>query len=221
MASLITYSKRQLIQRLRQHLANDFPDAEFPISEREMLLYIDEALAFNLVGQVYAAAKIEGVLVVPEAYYITYSLPALVQDSVTSWWYTTLPQPPISLPLGYSIDHVYFASTTNGVSQPVNMIERKRIAYRNYMPKPAGANCWVEGSRIWVEANDGSPLSNQNLYVSMVTTRTENMNDTMSLPDDAIKGIFNIVIPQCIQRMQMPRDIIVDEVKQGNTNQKQ
>lgn len=208
------------MQRIREHVANDWPDSEFQISEKDTILYIDQALAFNLIGQVYANAKIEGTLVVPEAYYTTYSLPALLQDNVTSYWYTTLPQPPISLPLGYSIDHVYFASTANGVSQAVYPIERKRLAYRNDMPFPNGARYWVEGSKLWITANNGQPLSGLNLYASMVKTRTEDMNEIMNLPDDAIDGIFNSVVKQMTQRLSEQKDVILDQIGQGNTTQK-
>lgn len=220
MASLIAYTKKQLVQRIRQHVANDFPDAEFSISERETLLYIDQALAFNLIGQVYTNAKIEGALVVPEAYYTTYALPALLQDSVTSYWYTTLPQPPISLPLGYSIDQVYFASTANGVSQSVYPIERKRLAYRRDMPLPNGSRYWVEGSKLWVTANNGQPLAGLNLYASMVKTRTEDMSEVMNLPDDAIQSIFDNVIKEMTQRLSEQKDVILDQIGQGNTTQK-
>lgn len=220
MASLITYSKKSLVQRLRQDIANDFPDSDFAFSEREAMLHIDQAAAFNLIGQVYGAAKIEGTLVVPEAYYTTYALPELVQDNITSYWYTTLPQTPISLPLGYSIDRVYFASTANGVSQSVYPIERKRLAYRNDMPFPNGARYWVENSRLWVTANNGQSLAGLNLYASMVKTRTEDINELMNFPDDAIEGIYNLAYQKLVQRYKMPKDVIGDQIGAGNTTQK-
>lgn len=222
MASVVAYTKLMLVQRVRKHTSNSrFINDAYAASDREILLYIDEALAFNLIGQVYAAAKVEGALVVPEAYYTTYALPTLLQDNTTSWWYTTLPQPPISLPLGYSIDRVYFASTANGVSQSVFPIERKRLAYRNDMPFPNGARYWVEGSKLWIVANNGQPLLGLNLYASMVKTRTENINEVMNLPDDAIEGIFNNVVQKLNQRYGEPKDIINDNVGAGMTTQKQ
>lgn len=220
MPSLITYTKKSLVQRLRQDAANDFPDSEFSFSERETLLHIDQAAAFNLIGQVYGAAKIEGTLVVPEAYYTTYALPALLQDNVTGYWFTTLPQPPVSLPLGYSIDRVYFASVANGVSQSVFPIERKRLAYRNDMPFPNGARYWVENIKLWITGNIGQSLVGLNLYASMVKTRTEDINEIMNFPDDAIEGIYNMAYQKLIQRYKMPKDIIEDQIGPGNTTQK-
>src|SRR5712671_1707676 len=103
MASLIQYTKKLLIQRIRQHIANDWPDANFSTSTNEVLLYIDQAIAPTIIGQVYQGAKVEGNLAMPEGYLTTYLLPALTKNSITGYWTSTLPQPPLSLPLGYSI----------------------------------------------------------------------------------------------------------------------
>lgn len=220
MASLIAYTKRLLVQRLRQDLANDFPDSEFEISENEVLLHIDQALAFNAVGQIYAGAKVLGTLEVPEGYITRYLLSALIQDTVTSEWYATLPQPPVSLPLGYSITRAYFASTGNGVSQEILPIKAKRAPYRNLMPRPAGAEYKVNGSTIYITANDGQPLSSFAVYVEMLNTRTSSMTDVLNLPDDAIEGIYNLAYNKLVQRYKMPKDVIKDDIGAGNTTQK-
>jgi len=221
MASLITYTKKLLVQRIRQDLANDFPDSEFAISEREVLLHIDQALAYNAVGQVYNGAKVLGSLEVPEGYLTRYALAALVQDTITGEWYATLPQPPVSLPLGYSITRCYFASTQNGVSQEILPIKAKRVAYRSNMPRPAGAEYKISnGGTIFITANDGAVLSGVSVYVEMLNTRTSSMTDVLNLPDDAIEGIYNLAYAKLVQRYKMPKDVIEDQIGAGNTTQK-
>lgn len=220
MASLIAYTKKLLVQRIRQDIANDFPDSEFAFSEREALLHIDQALAFNAVGQIYNGAKVLGSLEVPEGYLTRYALSALVQDAITSEWYATLPQPPVSLPLGYSITRCFFASTENGISQEILPIKAKRAAYRNLMPRPAGAEYKINGSTIYITANDGSPLSGVQVYAEMLNTRTSSMTDVLNLPDDAIEGIYNLAYQKLTQRYKMPKDVIEDNIGGGNTTQK-
>jgi hypothetical protein len=215
MASVVAYTKKVFIERVKRHMNDGFPNSSFGASDKEILLYIDEAIAFSLVGQVYEQAKIEGTLVMPEAY-LTTTIQTLAQDVNTSEWYTTLPQPPVSLPLGYSVNRVYFASTMNGVSQDVLPVKAKRRGYRNNMPRPAGAEYWVEGSKMWVTANDGSPLFGLNLYVQMAQSRTDNINDAMNLPDDIIEGVFNKVIAKLTNRLQLPKDVISDNLPAGN-----
>lgn len=212
----IVYSKLQLIQRLRQHMSDNFPSAEFGASENEVLLYIDSALAFGLIGQAYANAKIEGALAVPEAYYVTYLVPDLQYDNIRKTWYSTLPQPPVSLPLGYSIDRGYFANAVDGQGTQVFWIKAKRVGYRNNMPKPSGVSGWVEGDQIILQANDGSSLLNEPFYVRMAATRTSSVNDVMTLPDDALEAIFNNVVAKLKDRMGIPKDVIVDDIPAGN-----
>lgn len=220
MASLIPYTKKLLVQRLRQDLANDFPDSEFEISEREVLLHLDQALAFSIVGQAWNNAKVTGSMDIPEGYLTTYALSALVQNAITGEWYATLPQPPVSLPLGYSITRAYFASTENGVSQEILPIKAKRAGYRRFMPRPAGAEYKINGSIIYVTANDGYPLSDVSLYVEMINTRTESMTEMLNMPDDAIEMVYSGAYAKLVQRYKMPKDVIEDQVGAGNTTQK-
>lgn len=220
MASLIPYTKKLLVQRIRQDLANDFPDSEFVISEREVLLHVDQALAFSIVGQVWNNAKVTGSMDVPEGYLTTYALSLLIQNPITGEWYATLPQPPVSLPLGYSITRVYFASAENGVSQDVLPIKAKRAAFRRFMPRPAGAEYKVNGSIIYITANDGSPLSDLSVFVEMINTRTASMTETLNMPDDAIEMVYNGAYGKLVQRYKMPKDVIEDQIGAGNTTQK-
>lgn len=212
----LVYSKKTFIERIKRHMNNNFSGSDFSISNNEILLYIDQAIAYNLIGQAYNAAKLEGSLVLPEAYVSVFNLINLQQDINTGYWYVTLPQPPISLPLGYSITDAYFAQTAYGKSQPIFPIKNKRVSYREFMPLPPGTRYWVEGDIMWLAASNGQPLLNQNLYVKMATTRTQDVNAIMHLPPDAEEIIFNNVIMKCKDRLGIPQDQILDNLPTGN-----
>ena len=62
------YTYKSLAQRIKRHIANGFHNSSFSITDNELYLYIDSAVAFSLVGQVYNSAKVSGVLEVPEGY---------------------------------------------------------------------------------------------------------------------------------------------------------
>lgn len=219
--SLIAYNKKQLVQRLRQDIANDFPDSEFSISENEVLLHIDQAIAYNVVGQIWATGKLNGgVIEVPEGYLKTVRLDQLVQDPVTKKWHATLPQPPVSLPLGYSITRCYFANEANGVSQEIMLIKAKRAGYRSLMAAPSGSQATINGSTIYISSNDGYPLFGLPVYVEYLFTRTDSMTEALNLPDDAIEGVYNLAYNKLVQRYKMPKDIVQDEIGAGNTTQK-
>lgn len=216
--SIVPYTKKVLVERIKIHMANNYPNSDMSLSDNQVLLYIDQALAFNLVGQVYNMAKLEGTLVMPEAYISTYNLPSLTQDPITGYWSTILPQPPISLPLGYSITDVYFAKNAFGKSDPILPIKNKRVSYRNFMPIPNGTRYWVEGNILWLATSNNQPLLEvkDNVYAKMAKTRTDDINETMDLPDDHIENIFNNVVLKCKDRMQIPQDIIKDNLPAGN-----
>lgn len=216
MASLVPYTKLQLVQRIKQHIADGWPSSEFSTTDNETMLYIDQAIAFTLVGQVYGMAKVEGNIAVPEAWLTTYELSTISKDNPSGYWYSTLPQPPVSLPLGYSISRVYAAEPGSGQSQDFLPIKAKRVGYRKFLPFPTGARYWVTGSKIWMAMNDGSSLLDYTVYVEMAKTRTESLNETLNMPDDAIEAVFQNVVNKLIQRMQLPKDIIQDDISAGN-----
>lgn len=218
--SIVSYTRLMFIQRIRKHLNNGFPDDAYSTSDREIMLYIDQSVATQITGLAYMNAKIEGVLAIAEAFLITYSITNIIQDQNTGYWYATLPQPPLSLPLGYSINRVYFASTANGISQTATPIKAKRLSYRMNMPLPTGIRYWVENNTIWLAASNNMPLSNQTLYVQMPTARTDDLNAQMNMPDDILEAVFNDVTMQLTKRYQEPKDIINDGVPAGNNTLK-
>ena len=195
---------------------NGFPDTDFKATANEILLYIDSALAFSIVGKAYEGAKVEGALVVPEAFYLTSLLPTVIQDQTTGYWTTTLPQPPLSLPLGYSISKMYMASTVDGVSQSIFPIKAKRVSYRMDMPLPSGVRYWIEGSKVFLAASEGQPLLGQNVYVTMASSRTNDVTDVMNVADDVLEQIFLSVVAKIKDRMGIPVDIVKDNLPAGN-----
>lgn len=212
----LNYSKKLIIEQVQRQLNNGFPDTDFKTSANEILLFIDQKLAFDIVGKAYDAAKIDGDLSVPDAFYITEELPTPVFNITHGWYETTLPQAPVSLPLGYSISRVFFANGTFGESQDVYLIKAKRVSYRNKMPLPNGVRGFVEGGKIKLISNNGQPIDGLTLFATYAFSRTNNITDPLNLPDDVIGGVIDFVVNKIIQRMQLPMDIIKDNLPAGN-----
>lgn len=222
----LPYTYSQLVQRISKHVNNGLIDDAFAISDNEILLYITDAIAFGLVGGVYNSAHLTGIMEVPEAYLATYLLPAVQLDPVSGYWTSTMPQPPISLPLGYSVNRVFFST---GTSQSIDcmLIKAKRVGYRNFLPQPVGVRAWFENQIIWLSASDNMYLGGNPLYVQMPITRAINpttlksdITQYLNVPDDAVNAIFDMVVKKIMQREQMPRDIISDDLPAGNNNVK-
>ena len=217
--ALPAYTKKMLVERIRRHVANGWPNNNFSISEREVLLHIDAAIASRIVGHAYENAKIEGVLTVPEAYIITYALTVPSYDSDKGEYSTALPQPPLSLPLGHSVTNIFFGGA-KGRSQPVSMIKAKRVSYREFMPMPNGVRAWIEGSLLKMATSNGQPLNPgiNTIYVTMPSARTTDITEPMNLPDDDISFIFDYTVKELLQRLGAPKDVIQDDLTAGNKN---
>lgn len=210
------YTKRAMIERIKRHMNNGFTNSSFGSSDNEILYFIDQSLATAIVGLAYANAKVEGVLVTPEAFLVTYRLSGILQDDITGNWYVDLPQPPLSLPLGYSVTDAYYGQAGYGKSDPIMLVKVKRRPYRKFMPSPDGVQGWVENKRFWMEATDGTPLSNMTLFIQMPSTRTEDLDEDMAVADDVLDMIFTNVVAKLTQREQLPSDIIQDNLPAGN-----
>lgn len=212
----VPYNRKQLIERIKKHVSDGFPNDDFAPSTNEIMLYLDQAIAFAIVGKAYENAKIEGVLAVPEAFHVTYNLGIMSQDDTTNEWFATLPQPPLSLPLGYSISDVYFATPSMGRSESAFPTKVKTVGYDRYLPQPSGTSYRVENSIIWVKSSNGNPLSGATLYVQMPVNRSPDLTTPMNMPDDVIMSVFDTVVKELMQRYQVPQDIIRDELPAGN-----
>lgn len=212
----LTYSWAQFIERIKKHISSGFPNDDFNITDNELLLYINEAMSYGAVGQVWNNAKNLGEMQVPEGYIVKFQLDSLTQDSVTGKWVTTLPQPPLSLPLGYSVNRIYPAAAGDGQGRDVIFLKSKRVGRRIDMPLQFGVYGEFQNKNVILWASDGSSLGNYTFYAEMPSTRAVNLTDAMPLPDDAAKMLFDMVVLRIKDRMQIPQDIVQDDLAPGN-----
>jgi hypothetical protein len=213
---LQTFTIRTFADRIIKDINNGFPDSDFSMTENEIIFHIDQARAAAMTGNVFNLAKVQGVLEMPEGYLTTVLVDDLTKNENTGEWQADLWQPPTSLPLGYSMPEVYFASSAYAKKDTVLPIESKRVAYRDYMPHPSGSSYRVAGQTIYVKASNGQSLLNKKLYVVMAKTRTINGDEYLNWPDDQIDVVYNMVMDKLKKRIMNPQDIIQDGLPAGN-----
>ena len=210
----LPYTKQAFIERVKRHLANGWPKSSFAISDNEILLLIDSYIPVVMKGEMFDNAKAFGIFETPEAYIVTYEL-SLTKDNATQEWVATLPQPPVSLPIGYSITRAYF-SVDGFETNDVLWVKGKRTAYRNLLPKVVGIYGRVVGSELRLRGDENQSLQGRDVLVEMPTSRTTDKNEAMNLPDDAISSIFDSTVKTLLQRYMLPQDIIDDNLPAGN-----
>lgn len=209
------------VQLVRRFLNNTFPSDSFALSTNEIMLHIDQSIADKIPKLAYQNAQFEGVLAVAEAFLVTFSIVGLVQDPITLFWSAKLPQPPLSLPLGYSINDAYFTGPSFGKSVSIYLVKAKYVSYRDELPMPPGPLGWVEGSTFWIKTVGGFSLNGMTLKVQMPTARTTDLDAPFNMPDDILWICYNEVITRLMERFKVPRDNIKDNEPAGNNKVKE
>ena len=96
-------------------------------------------------------------------------------------------------------------------------VSAKRSSYRNLMPQFPGISYRVNnGQEIRLKAYQNATLYNNTIFVEMPISRTDDKNATMNLPDNIISLVFERVVQKCLQRYNIPQDIIDDNLPAGN-----
>lgn len=212
----VSYTKKMLIERVVKHLNDGWPGNDWKVTSNEVLLYIDSAIPMVLKAQMFENAKVFNVFEVPDAYLLTYLISPLTKNATTNEWKGTLPQTPLELPTGYNITDAYISQPGFGKGQSIIFTQTKRVPYRNNMPKIAGIYARIETNIIYLQSYNGMPLNGQDLYVQMPISRTDSVDDIMSLPDGAIEPLFNKTVSLILQRYQIPQDVVADNLPAGN-----
>lgn len=214
--SVVVYTKRQLVQRVIKHINDGWYGNDWKVTDNEVLLYLDSAIPFIMKGEMFEGAKVTGLFEVPDAYLVTYLITPLTKNTPTNEWVGTLPQTPVALPTGYNITDAYISATGYGRGQSIFITSTKRVPYRNNLPKPSGLFARIEFNKIYLQSSNGMSLNGQNLYVQMPISRTSDLDEPMSIPDDAIQGLFEYAVKQIVSRYAVPKDIIQDNLPAGN-----
>lgn len=212
------YTRRTLIARLKKQIANGFPNDDFPITDKEMNLYIDQVLAAAIPGQVYGQAKVTGMLEASDGFYMTFTFASgpSYDDNRNDWW-LTLPETPLSLPLGINVRRVYAASSLfGGETESFRLITGQRKAYRGQLPRPDGVEASFENAIMRMKMSDGGSLLGVPIYVEMISVRATDLDTVLNIPTDIIDVVWDKVFANMFKRYMTPQDIIADNLPAGN-----
>jgi hypothetical protein len=95
------------------------------------------------------------------------------------------------------------------------MIKAKRVGRRKNMPMQFGVRTWIENSKIWFAASNGTPLLGQDAFIQMPSTRAVAITDQINLPDDAVEQIVTKVVARVKERLGLPQDIVQNDLPAG------
>ena len=203
---------QNMIDRVRRAYYNDYPDDAAVLTDNELLLHINDAVAQVATKQANDAYAVEGILSVPDGYLTTFKITSFAKDTDTGYYYASLPHPPLGLPNSSGVNSVFFTGL-KGQSRPVLYVSGNEIDYFRNMPHPPkAAYYWVEGATIYMWVKSLLPAGTK-VSVRMATHVTNNLNAPINVPPDAIGMVFDVVMQRIIARKNIKSDHVSDGVE--------
>ena len=201
-------------ERIQRRIFNGWPSIAANITANETYLYLYEAIAAVITQKSEKGLAIEGIRAIPEGFITTYTFTTLARDTTTGYYTVSLPQPPVGLPLGYSIVSPYFAQS--GItSYPLIAVHPFQRGYYGKLPTPNyGAYYFVENSVMYIDMVGNDPVSAGTLYVPMQSPRSATGQDTdvINMPDEAMSMVFDMVVKKLTDRLDVPADNVNDGI---------
>ena len=203
-------TRKVLIEQIRRMLYGGVPNDDASISEKEINVYINESLAYMAKINYTDSIKLDGVENVSDVFYLTFKNLAVLKDTDTGYYYTTLPQVPVGLARGYGISTVTFPTSTGLAKSPIPISTRELDYIDNLKQPPSKIFYWPEGKKLWFKSYTN--LIGKNAIVRMVSTESSALDDELNLPQEYITDIINLVLNQLKIRKGSPEDIVNDGV---------
>lgn len=201
-------TRQQLIDRILRYYYNNIPSDDAVLSNNEVDLYINDAIAATMNKQMQENYEITGIMSVPEGYVTTYKLTAPTLDDTTGFYTQTLPHPPMGKADG--IVGVYF-SGAKGASKPVLHVKPEEMDYFQFMPMPPqAAFYWVENATLYIKCNTDLSHTTDKINVRMASNVQSDANAVLNIPADAVNTVFNTVITTLLGRKNIKSDLIDD-----------
>jgi hypothetical protein len=197
-------TRKVLIEQIRRMLYGGIPTDDANITEKEINLYINEALAYMAKVNYTDSIKLDGIETVSDVFYLTFKNLAIVKDNDTGYYSLDLPQVPLGLARGYGISTVTFPTSTGLAKSPIPISVRELDYMDSLKQPPSKIFYWPEGKKLWFKSYTN--LVGKFAIVRMVSTETSDMDAELNVPQEYITDIINLVMGQLRPRKATPQD---------------
>jgi hypothetical protein len=197
-------TRKVLIEQIRRMLYGGVPTDDANITEKEINLYINEALAYMAKVNYTDSIKLDGIETVSDVFYLTFKNLAITRDTDTGYYSLDLPQVPLGLARGYGISTVTFPTATGLAKSPIPISVRELDYMDNLKQPPSKIFYWSEGKKLWFKSYTN--LVGRFAIVRMVSTETSDMDAELNVPQEYITDIINLVMGQLRPRKATPQD---------------
>jgi len=203
-------TRKVLIEQIRRMLYGGVPNDDASVSEKEINVYVNEALAYMAKINYADSIKLDGIETVNDVFYSTFKGLSITRDTDTGYYSLDLPQVPLGLARGYGISTVTFPSST-GLAKALIPISVRELDYMdNLKQPPSKIFYWPEGKKLWFKSYTN--LVGKLAIVRMVSTEGNDLEAEMNVPQEYITDMINLVLNQLKIRKATPEDIVNDGV---------
>lgn len=197
-------TRRVLIEQIRRMLYGGVPTDDANVTEKEVNLYINEALAYMAKVNYTDSIKLDGIETVSDVFYLTFKNLAIAKDNDTGYYSLDLPQVPLGLARGYGIAAVTFPTATGLAKSPIPISVRELDYMDSLKQPPSKIFYWPEGKKLWFKSYTN--LVGKFAIVRMVSTETADLDSELNVPQEYITDIINLVMGQLRPRKATPQD---------------
>jgi len=203
-------TRRVLIEQIRRIFYGGVPNDDASLSEKEVNIYLNEAIAYMAKINYTDAIKLDGVESVADSFYATFKNLAITRDSDTGYYSLDLPQVPLGLSRGYGISTVTFPTSTGLAKSPIPISVRELDYMDNLKQPPSKIFYWAEGKKLWFKSYTN--LVGKFAIVRMVSTETSDLDAEINLPQEYVSDIIDLVLNKLKIRKGTPEDNVNDGV---------
>lgn len=197
-------TRKVLIEQIRRMLYGGVPTDDANITEKEINLYINEALAYMAKVNYTDSIKLDGIETVSDVFYLTFKNLAITRDTDTGYYSLDLPQVPLGLARGYGISTVTFPTATGLAKSPIPISVRELDYMDSLKQPPSKIFYWPEGKKLWFKSYTN--LVGRLAIVRMVSTENSDLDAELNVPQEYITDIINLVMGQLRPRKVTPQD---------------
>lgn len=207
-------TRAELIAQIRRMYYGDIPAEEANLREREVNMYINQAIAMVAKENYVDYIKMDGVENVDDAFYTTFKNFSISKDNDTGYYYTTLPHPPLGLSRGYGIADVTFPVSTGLAKNPIPISPRELEYVDMVKTPPSKIFFWCEGDKLYFKSYIN--LIGKSPIVRMISNENSDLTAELNVPAEYIPNMINWILSQLNVRKQMSGDLIREGVDKAS-----
>lgn len=207
-------TRAELIAQIRRMYYGGIPAEEASLREKEVNLYINQAIAQVAKENYVDYIKMDGIENVDDAFYTTFKNFSISKDNDTGYYYTTLPHPPLGLSRGYGIADVTFPVSTGLAKNPIPISPRELDYVDMVKTPPSKIFFWCEGDKLYFKSYIN--LVGKSPIVRMISNENSDLTAELNVPAEYIPNMINWIISQLNIRKQMSGDLIREGVDKSS-----